>query len=114
MLEPMRGFPRADDKPSPDPADGCAVVIRLRPIRTLVIARDLAFRERSMAVLLELGPVAFAVVSLDCPEEVLELVERHLADVVVLDATGCAPAVPPVISALYRANPRVGVVIVAA
>lgn len=89
-----------------------AQVVRLRPIRTLVIARDLAFRERSMTILVELGHVAFAVTPLEEAEAVVALVERQRPDVVVLDATGCGPAVVRVIAALYESAPRVGVVVV--
>jgi hypothetical protein len=87
-------------------------VIRLRPIRTLVIARDLAFRQRATTVLQEFGPTAFAVRSLAAIDEVLALVAKQRADVVVLDATGCRDAIAPMILALYGACRRVGVVVV--
>jgi hypothetical protein len=114
MLEPDDGVgtPEVGEHP-PDQAVLAAPVIRLRPIRTLVIARDLAFRERSMTVLVELGFVAFAVTSLDEAEAVVALVARQRADVVVLDATGCGTAVDRVVCALYESAPRVGVVVVA-
>jgi len=99
--------------PPPGPAIFVAPVVRLRPIRTLVIARDLAFRRRAVTVLVELGHVAFAMVALDDCDEVLTLVERQRADVVVLDATGLASAIGPLVSVLHDAAPRVGVVVVA-
>ena len=95
-------------------ADELAQVIRLRPVRTLVVARDLAFRQRAVTVLGDLGVVAFAVIALDDPEKVVELIRHERADVVVLDATGCGPAVAGVVYELSRVAPRVGVVLVAA
>jgi hypothetical protein len=89
-----------------------APVTRLRAIRTLVIARDLAFRERAMTVLVELGFVAFAVVSLEAADDVLALVDEQRADVVVLDATGCAPAIARIVVQLGEIAPRVGIVVV--
>ncbi|HTH71658.1 MAG TPA: hypothetical protein VL493_10305 [Candidatus Saccharimonadales bacterium] len=102
----------AFEVPAPGAAVFAAPVIRLRPIRTLVIARDLAFRERSMTVLVELGYVAFAVTPLEEADAVVALVARQRADVVVLDATGCAGAVARVVAALYESAPRAGVVVV--
>lgn len=89
-----------------------APVIRLRPIRTLVISRDLAYRERAMAVLSELGPVSFAVTSLADSGDVVSLVQDEGADVVVLDATGCESATRSAIEALADAAPHSGVVVV--
>ena len=108
-LERDPGAPAGPAAPGAAQATGLAPVVMLRPIRTLVVARDLGFRERAMAVLLELGPVAFAIVSLD---EIVALVERQRADVVVIDATACAPAVNRIAAALYDVAPRVGVVVV--
>ena len=87
-------------------------MIRLHQIRTLVIARDLAFRQRAVTVFSELGVVAFAIAALDAADEVLALITRERADVVVLDATGCAAAVAQVIYELCEQAPRVGVVLV--
>ena len=95
-----------------DPAVLVAPVIRLRPIRTLVIAQDLAYRRRSMAVLVKLGHVAFALSSLEDRAAVIALVERQRADVVVLDATACAGAIARTVAALRAAVPQVGVVVV--
>lgn len=89
-----------------------ATVVRLRPIRTLTIARDLAFRQRAMTVLAELGPAAFAVMALEPPDGVVSLVVRQSADVVVLDVSGSAAALPRVLAALSEHAPRVGVVAV--
>lgn len=89
-----------------------APVIRLRPIRTLVISRDLAFRQRAVTVLGDLGLAAFAVVSLELADQVIELVQREAPDVVMLDATGCAPAVAQVVYELSELAPRTGVVLV--
>lgn len=101
--------------PVAGPADPAAAeqplapVIMLRRIRTLVVARDLGFRQRAVTILGELGPVTFAVVSLD---DVVALVEQERADVVVLDATACAAAVPRIVAALCDVDPSVGVVVV--
>lgn len=94
--------------------DSCdvATVIQLRPIRTLTIARDLAFRRRATTILSELGPTAFAVTPLERIDEVLELVAEQRADVLVLDVTFCAGALPHVVAALSEKAPRVGIVAV--
>lgn len=89
-----------------------AQVTRLHSIRTLVIARDLAFRKRAMTILAELGPVSFAIAAIDQRQEVLALIEQERPDVVVLDATGCAPSIAGVVNELCEWVPHVGVVIV--
>ena len=89
-----------------------ARVIRLHSVRTLVISRDLAFRQRAMTVLEGLGPVAFAVAGLEAVDHVAALVDDQHPDVVVLDATACAPAIGGVVLELCERVPRVGVVIV--
>lgn len=94
------------------PAPG-AQVIRLHSIRTLVIARDLAFRQRAMTVLADLGVVSFAIAGADQRERVLALIEHEHPDVVVLDATGCARAIGSLVYELYELAPRMGTVIVA-
>lgn len=100
--------PPGDDQP----ASRVATVTRLRPIRTLTIARDLAFRQRAVTVLAGLGPTAFAVAALDRPAAVVALVVEQQADVVVLDVTVSAKELAQVVSALLEAAPRVGVVAV--
>jgi hypothetical protein len=87
-------------------------VIRLRPVHTLVIAHDLAFRRRASMVLAELGCVSLANVALDAIGKIVILARRQRADVVVLDATGAIASVGPVVSALYDMAPRVGVLVV--
>jgi hypothetical protein len=89
-----------------------APVIRLMPIRTLVISRDLAFRQRAVTVLGDLGVAAFAFASLELADEVVALVTRERPNVVVLDTVGCAGAVDRVVYELYTASPRVGIVLV--
>lgn len=94
------------------PAPG-AQVIRLHSIRTLVIARDLAFRQRAMTVLADLGLVSFAVAGAQESEQVLALIAREHPDVVVLDATGCGrAAIGGLVYELYEQAPRMGVVVV--
>lgn len=86
-----------------------ATVSRLGPIRTVVIARDLDFRRRATAVLGELGWVGFAIAEPDREQDLVGLVSRMRADVVVLDATACAPAVARIVADL---TDHVGVVVV--
>lgn len=87
-------------------------VIRLHSIRTLVIARDLAFRQRAMTVLADLGVVSFAIAGIDGCDQILALVDDEHPDVVVLDATGCAHAVGRLVCELYEHAPRTGIVLV--
>jgi hypothetical protein len=97
-----------------DPEPGAlAPVIRLHPIRSLVVGRDLAFRQRAVTVLGDLGVVAFAIASLEVPAEVVALIHSERADVVVLDATGCESDVARVVAALCDEVPGIGVVLVA-
>ncbi|HWI07427.1 MAG TPA: hypothetical protein VNT54_07910 [Solirubrobacteraceae bacterium] len=93
--------------PRPD-----ARVIRLHSIRTLVIARDLAFRQRAMTVLADVGVVAFAIAGADSREQVHALLADERPDVVVLDATGCTQAISGLVYELYERAPRMGVVLV--
>lgn len=82
-----------------------------RPVRTLVVSRDLAFREHAMTVLGDLGHAAFAVASADAIDEVVSLVAQERPDVVVLDATACGSAVAGVMRDLRELAPGVGVVL---
>ena len=98
----------------PDADSGrLAPVVRLHSTRTLVVSRDLAFRQRAVAVLGQLGVVAFAVVSLEAAEQIVELVQRERAHVVVLDVTGSTNAIASTLIALCAEAPLVGVVLVA-
>lgn len=92
--------------------DRLAPVIRLRPIRTLVISPDLAYRERAWTVLSELGPVSFTVASLADAQDIAALLQEEGADVLLLDATGCEAAAREVIATLAERSPRTGVVVV--
>ena len=89
-----------------------AQVIRLHSIRTLVIARDLAFRQRAMTVLADLGVVSFAIAGIDARDHIHTLIDAEHPDVVVLDATGCANAIGGLVYELYEHAPRMGVVLV--
>ena len=96
-------------------SDGAPPVVRLHPIRSLVLGADPAYRDRVIAVIGELGPVAFALAALwECDEvaDVLALVSAERPDVVVLDATGCEAAAERIVGALADAAPRVGAVLV--
>ncbi len=94
------------------PEIALAPVVMLRPIRTLTIARDLAFRQRAMTVLADLGPAAFAVAALEDPDDVVALIVQQCADVVILDVTVSGPALARVVVALSERVPRVGVIVV--
>jgi len=94
-----------------DPAAGeLAPVVRLRPIRMLVVSTDAAYHERARAVLCDLGRVICAVTSLADPGDVASLAVQERADVVLHDATDCERAAHAVIAALAEAAPRAGVV----
>lgn len=82
------------------------------PIGTLVVGGDIAYRERAVGVLGELGSVTFSLALPTDPEDVAWLVRQARADVVVLDATGCEAAVAKVVAALSQHAPRLGVVVV--
>jgi hypothetical protein len=102
----------SDAERGPDDVDALAPVIRLRPIRTLVVSSDVAYHRRAMTVLVELGKVSFAVAPLPEPDDIASLLRSAGADVVVLDATDCEAAVQRVIERLADASPRTGVVVV--
>jgi hypothetical protein len=90
-------------------------VIRLHPIRSLVISSDAAYRNRVRKVVGDLGPVLHAIFAVrDCgePADVVALVQQENADVIVLDATDCEERARRVIAVLADDVPRVGVVVV--
>jgi DNA-binding NarL/FixJ family response regulator len=101
-----------ESETTPAEAEPSAPVVRLRPIRTLVVSGDVDYKDRALSVVSELGPTAFAVGSLSVPEDVLNLAAAECADVVVLDASGCEHDAGAVISKLAECLPRVGVVVV--
>lgn len=92
--------------------DALAPVVRLRPIRTLVVSADIAYHRRALTVLVELGKVSFAVAPLSDPDDIVSLLRTEGADVVVLDATDCEADARRVIEGLADASPRTGVVVV--
>jgi hypothetical protein len=100
--------------PPPSASDATPAVIRLRPIRVLVLGTDLAFRERAQAVLSELGSVTFADLSPadEDGDDLLALVGQEAPAVVVLDASGCEAAAGRIIVALAETSAAVGVVVV--
>ncbi|HWC25669.1 MAG TPA: hypothetical protein VG474_03700, partial [Solirubrobacteraceae bacterium] len=102
----------ADAEPGSGDLRELAAVVRLRPIRTLVVTLDLAYRERAVTVLSALGPVTFAVTSLDEPGDIASLADGERPDVVVLDATGAERAARQVIAALAQSAPRAGILVV--
>ena len=96
-------------------SDAKSAVVRLRPIRSLVLASDDAYCERVLAVVSDLGPVALAMTVVHgcgAPADVLALVRHEAPDVVVLDATGCEESVERLVPAFADELPRVGVVVV--
>jgi CheY-like chemotaxis protein len=99
--------------PPPSASDATSDVVRLHPIRTLVLGDDLAYRERALAVIGELGPVSFAsLAGCDDLADVLALVAHERPDVVVLDASAGEEAAVRVIGGLAGAAAPVGVVVV--
>jgi len=101
--------------PSKSASDTTSGVIRLRPIRSLVLGSDLGYRDRALAVLGGFGPVVFAIMALwECDElgDVMGLMRQEHPDVVVLDATGCEAGVERVILELADVAPRIGIVVV--
>lgn len=95
-----------------DATHSLAPVIRLRPIRTMVVSPDIAYRERAWRVLSGLCRVSFAVTALTEPDDIADRLRAEPADVVLLDATDCEPAAREVIATLARTAPRTGVVVV--
>lgn len=103
--------PDAQTQPGAGDGESLAPVIRLRPVRTLVLSPDLAYRERALTVLSDLGPVSFAAASTAAPGDVAALLDEEPADVVLLDATGGETAAREVIETLARTAPRTGIVV---
>jgi hypothetical protein len=92
-----------------------SAVVRLHPIRSLVLVDDAAYCERVRSILGDLGPVICAagtVTERAEPPDVVALVRRENADILLLDATGCEADAQRIVAALAEAIPRVGVVIV--
>jgi hypothetical protein len=101
--------------PPASASDAKSPVIRLHPIRSLVLASDVAYCERVLAVVGDLGPVLLAMTAVHgCggPTDVVALVRHENPDVVVLDATGCEEGVERLVPSLADELPRVGVVVV--
>ena len=101
--------------PPPRASDRTAAVVRLRPVASLVLGADAAYRERALAILGALGPVAFASVALRGgadSADVVALVASEAPDVVVLDATGREDGAASAIAALAAASAAVGIVVV--
>ena len=90
-------------------------VVRLHPIRSLVLADDAAYCERVRSILGDLGPVicaATAATERAQPADVVALARSENADILLLDATGCEADAQRVVAALAESVPRVGVVVV--
>jgi hypothetical protein len=101
--------------PSTSAGDAPPAVIRLHPIRSLVVAIDGVYCDRARSVLGDLGPVVCArAAAWECaePAEVVALVREEHADVLLLDVTGCEAQAGQVLTAVADSVPRVGVVIV--
>lgn len=99
----------------PSASDRTSQVVRLHPVRSLILGSDLPYRAHLIAVIGDLGPVAFATVALgerDDVADVLALVLHEHPDVVLLDATGCEAGVTHLVAALADASASLGVVVV--
>jgi hypothetical protein len=92
-----------------------SAVVRLHPIRSLVVADDGAYCYRVRSVIGDLGPVICAAVAAGergDPADVVALTCSENADILLLDATGCEAGAERVVAALSERVPRVGVVVV--
>jgi CheY-like chemotaxis protein len=103
-----------DEPPRRDTEAGesLAPVIRLRPVRTLVLSPDLAYRRRALTVLSDLGPVSFAPAAPAHADAVAALLLHEQPDVVLVDATDCEAAARELIATLTETAPRAGIVVV--
>jgi CheY-like chemotaxis protein len=111
-MQPESRSDTAAQQPAPAATQDLAPVIRLRPIQTLVVSPDQAFRARAVAVLSALGPVSLAADALAEVEDITRLRSDRQADVVLLDATGCEAIAQEFIAALASTAPRTGVLVV--
>ncbi|MEA2155698.1 MAG: hypothetical protein QOE11_1838 [Solirubrobacteraceae bacterium] len=96
-------------------SDPASRVLRLHPIRSLVLGPDGGFRDRMRDVIGDLGPVTFADVAMHDDadlDDLLALVRHERPDVLVLDATGWESAARRAVLALADGSPRTGVVVV--
>jgi CheY-like chemotaxis protein len=96
-------------------SDAKSAVVRLHPIRSLVLADDAAYCERVRSILGDLGPVICAAATVSVrgePADVVALARGENADILLLDATDCESDAERVVAALSEFVPRVGVVVV--
>ena len=101
--------------PSTYGSDATSAIVRLHPIRSLVLADDAAYCERVSSILGDLGPVICAITTASErvePADVVALARGENADILLLDATDCEAGAERVIAALAEHVPRVGVVVV--
>lgn len=84
-------------------------VRRLRRIRVLLLSRDRRFLQLAAFFLWQRG---LAVQTAPGPERALELVERHLPDVVVIDGDCSLAEVTPALAGIEALCPSVAVVVV--
>jgi DNA-binding response OmpR family regulator len=90
--------------------DGDAQVIRLRPLRVLVVSADHRFRAVIEMLMTRRGCSAF---SCSAPESVAQKVIADRADVVLVDGVATLREVAQVIAQTDASLPPVGVVVVA-
>lgn len=91
------------------------MVVRLHPIRSLVLADDAAYCDRVRSILGDLGPIICAAAAASVrgdPADVVALARSENADILLLDATDCEAGAERVVAALSELAPRVGVVVV--
>ena len=96
-------------------SDATSAIVRLHPIRSLVLADDAAYCERVNSILGDLGPVICTITTASErvePADVVALARAENADIVLLDVTDCEAGAERVITALTEHVPRVGVVVV--
>jgi CheY-like chemotaxis protein len=101
--------------PPPSDSDRRPAIARLHDIRSLILSDEDDFRAHVLAVIADLGPVAFARIAItaaDDPADVVALVLHERPDVLLLDATGRESAVRRAVRALAESPVRVGVVVV--
>ena len=101
--------------PPPSDSDRRPAIARIHDIRSLVLTDEEDFRAHVLAVIADLGPVAFARIAMadgDDPADVVALVLHERPDVVLLDATGREIGVRRAVRALAASPARAGVVVV--
>ena len=98
--------------PPPSASDATPAVVRLHPIAVLVAGSDVAFRERALGVLAELGTVGVTNAGPGELDALLAIVRDERPDVVLLDASGHEAEAGRFILTIAETSAPVGVVVV--